>query len=113
LLPRFYDIDNGVIRLDGVDIRDLPVAELRAAVGLVFEETFLFSDSIAANIAFAQPRASMDDIERAARLAGATEFIGSLPDAYETPIGERGYSLSGGQRQRIAIARAILRIRAC
>jgi len=108
LLPRFYDVDGGAIRLDGVDIRELRLTELRNAVGLVFEETFLFSDSIAANIAFAQPEASLDDIERAARLAGADEFIRALADGYETPIGERGYSLSGGQRQRIAIARAIL-----
>jgi ATP-binding cassette subfamily B protein len=108
LLPRFYDIDGGVIRLDGVDIRDVRLTELRRAVGLVFEETFLFSDSIAANIAFAAPDASLVDIERAARLAGADEFIGALADGYETLIGERGYSLSGGQRQRIAIARAIV-----
>ena len=108
LVPRFYDVDAGVVRLDGVDVRNLSVAELRSAVGLVFEETFLFSDSIAANIAFARPDASSDDIVRAARLAGVDEFIGTLPDGYETLIGERGYSLSGGQRQRIAIARAIL-----
>ncbi len=108
LLPRFYDIDRGAILLDGVDIRTIRLGELRSAVGLVFEETFLFSDSIAANIAFAHPQASIDDIERAARLAGADEFIRALADDYETLIGERGYSLSGGQRQRIAIARAIL-----
>jgi ATP-binding cassette subfamily B protein len=108
LLPRFYDIDGGVIRLDGVDIREVRLTDLRRAVGLVFEDTFLFSDSIAANIAFAAPDASLDEIERAARLAGADEFIRALSDGYETLIGERGYSLSGGQRQRIAIARAIL-----
>jgi ATP-binding cassette subfamily B protein len=108
LLPRFYDVDAGAVRLDGVDVRELAVRDLRAAVGLVFEETFLFSDSIAANIAFARPDASLDDVLRAARLAGADEFIEALPGGYETLIGERGYSLSGGQRQRIAIARAIL-----
>ena len=108
LLPRFYDVDSGGITLDGVDIRSVRLRELRSAVGLVFEETFLFTDSIAANIAFAQPEASFVDIERAARLAGADEFINALADGYETLIGERGYSLSGGQRQRIAIARAIL-----
>jgi ATP-binding cassette subfamily B protein len=108
LLPRFYDVEGGAVQLDGVDVRRLRVTELRSAVGLVFEETFLFSDSIAANIAFADPQASIDQIENAARLAGADEFITGLPDAYETLIGERGYSLSGGQRQRIAIARAIL-----
>ncbi len=108
LLPRFYDIDGGAILLDGIDIRTVGLRDLRSAVGLVFEDTFLFSDSIAGNIAFAQPLASFADIERAARLAGADEFITALADGYETLIGERGYSLSGGQRQRIAIARAIL-----
>jgi len=81
---------------------------VRRSVGLVFEETFLFSDSIAANIAFAEPDAPIEAIERAARLAGAHEFVLELPEGYGTEIGERGYSLSGGQRQRIAIARAIL-----
>ena len=108
LLPRFYDVDAGAVTLDGIDVRALPVPEVRAAVGLVFEETFLFSDSIAANIAFAQPGASFDEIQRAAQLAGADAFVEALPGGYETLIGERGYSLSGGQRQRLAIARAIL-----
>jgi ATP-binding cassette subfamily B protein len=84
------------------------LSELRKAVGIVFEETFLFSDSIAANIAFADPDAPAEAITRAARLAGADEFIEALDEGYDTLIGERGYSLSGGQRQRIAIARAIL-----
>ena len=108
VLPRFYDVDEGSISLDGIDVHEVKLTELRGAVGLVFEETFLFSDSIAANIAFADPDASMEAIERAARLAGAHEFIGELPQGYDTEIGERGFSLSGGQRQRIAIARAIL-----
>ncbi|CAN5176326.1 N/A [soil metagenome] len=108
LLPRFYDVDAGVVRLAGIDVGDLAVRELRREVGLVFEETFLFSDTIAANIAFAEPDASFDAVERAARLAGAHEVIGELPHGYDTEIGERGFSLSGGQRQRIAIARAIL-----
>jgi ATP-binding cassette subfamily B protein len=108
LVARFYDTDRGEVRLDGIDVRHLRLAELRRAVGLVFEETFLFSDTVAANIAFADPDASLADIERAARLAGAHEFIGELADGYDTEIGERGFSLSGGQRQRIAIARAIL-----
>jgi len=108
LVPRFYDVDAGRVLLDGVDVRELRLAELRRAVGIVFEETFLFSDTIAANIAFADPSASMDQIRRAARLAGADEFIEALEHGYASSIGERGYSLSGGQRQRIAIARAIL-----
>ena len=94
--------------VDGVDVQDLRLRKLRKAVGIVFEDTFLFSDSIASNIAFADPDASLESITRAARLAGAAEFIEDLPEGYDTPIGERGFSLSGGQRQRLAIARAIL-----
>jgi len=108
LLPRFYDVDAGRVVLDGVDVRDLAVAELRRAIGIVFEETFLFGDSVASNIAFADPEASAERIERAARLAGAHDFATELPGGYATVVGERGFSLSGGQRQRIAIARAIL-----
>jgi len=108
LIPRFYDVDGGRVLLDGVDVRELRIHELRRAVGIVFEETFLFSDSIAANIAFADPGASLEQIRTAARLAGADEFIEALEHGYDSVIGERGYSLSGGQRQRIAIARAIL-----
>jgi ATP-binding cassette subfamily B protein len=108
LIPRFYDVGEGRVRLDGCDVRDVRVRELRKAVGIVFEDTFLFSDSIAANIAFADPDAPAEAIARAARLAGADEFIEALPEGYETEIGERGFSLSGGQRQRIAIARAVL-----
>jgi ATP-binding cassette, subfamily B, bacterial len=108
LLVRFYDVDAGRVMIDGVDVRDLPVRDVRRAVGIVFEDTLLFHDSVAANIAFADPGASVESIERAARLAGAHDFIMGLPEAYDTMLGERGYSLSGGQRQRIAIARAIL-----
>jgi ATP-binding cassette subfamily B protein len=108
LMARFYDVDGGSISIDGVDVRDLRVLDVRRSVGLVFEDTFLFSDSIASNIAFAIPDAPQETIERAARLAGAHEFITNLPEGYATEIGERGFSLSGGQRQRIAIARAIL-----
>jgi ATP-binding cassette subfamily B protein len=108
LIPRFYDVQDGAVLVDGVDVRDVRVKELRKAVGIVFEDTFLFSDSIGANIAFADPDAGPEAIARAARLAGADEFIERLPEGYDTPIGERGFSLSGGQRQRIAIARAIL-----
>ena len=108
LLPRFYDTTGGTITLDGVEVRDVRRQELRRAVGIVFEETFLFSASIADNIAFADPSASLEAIEYAARLAGAHEFIVELEDGYDTLVGERGYSLSGGQRQRLAIARAVL-----
>ena len=108
LIPRFYDVQDGVVRIDGVDVRDALVHDVRSAVGIVFEETFLFSSTIGDNIAFADPDADQARVERAARLAGAHEFVSALPDGYDTVIGERGYSLSGGQRQRIAIARAIL-----
>ena len=108
LLIRFYDVDAGAILIDGIDVRDLSLHDLRRAVGIVFEDTLLFHDSVAANIAFADPDADKARIERAARLAGAHEFIERLPEGYETVLGERGFSLSGVQRQRIAIARAIL-----
>ncbi len=108
LIPRFYDAEAGAVSIDGADVRSLAVRDLRRSVGIVFEDTFLFSDTIAANIAFADPDAPHEAIERAARLAGAHEFVSGLADGYATLIGERGYSLSGGQRQRIAIARAIL-----
>ncbi len=108
LLVRFYDVEVGAIRLDGVDVRDIELSELRHNVSIVFEDTFLFHDSVAANIAFSRPDASSDDVQHAATLSGAHDFIVQLPDGYDTMIGERGYSLSGGQRQRIALARAIL-----
>jgi ATP-binding cassette subfamily B protein len=108
LLVRFYDPQAGAIRLDGVDLRDLTVHDVRRAVGLVFEDTLLFHDSVAANFAFANPDADMATIRRAAELAGAADFVDDLPDGYDTVLGERGYSLSGGQRQRIAIARAVV-----
>jgi ATP-binding cassette subfamily B protein len=108
LIPRFYEVDAGRVVIDGVDVRDVKVANLRQSVGIVFEDTFLFSDSIRNNIAFADPAATQETVERAAFLAGAHEFISSLPEGYDTLIGERGFSLSGGQRQRIALARAIL-----
>jgi len=108
LLTRFYDVEAGSVRIDGVELRDLRLVDLRRAVSIVFEDTLLFNDTVAANIAFARPDAAQADIERAATLAGAHDFITALPDRYATLIGERGFSLSGGQRQRIAIARAIL-----
>ena len=108
LIPRFYDPRSGRVTLDGHDLRDLPLPELRRQVGIVFQENFLFSNSIAANIAFGHPEATMERIERAARVAGAHEFIAALPEGYETHLGEGGVNLSGGQRQRLAIARALL-----
>jgi len=109
LVPRFHDVLSGRIVLDGHDIRDLSVTSLRALMGIVTQETFLFADSIGYNIAYGRPGASQADIERAARMAQAHEFIVALPDGYATPVGERGVKLSGGQRQRIAIARAFLK----
>lgn len=108
LLPRFYDPQSGAISVGGVDIRRLRMADLREAVGVVFEEAFLFSDSVAANIAYGRPGASEDEIREAAIGAEADEFISALPHGYATVIGERGLTLSGGQRQRLALARALL-----
>ncbi|GIU86433.1 MAG: hypothetical protein KatS3mg009_0948 [Acidimicrobiia bacterium] len=108
LIPRFYDVDAGAVRIDGADVRDVRLLDVRRAVGIVFEDTFLFSDTVRNNIAFADPDAPFDRVVDAARLAGAHEFVAELPDGYDTVVGEHGYSLSGGQRQRIAIARAVL-----
>ena len=108
LLLRFYDPQSGSIELDGINLRELRLADLRRSVGVVFEDTLLFNDTVSANIAFARPGVEMDVIIRAAKLAGAHEFVQQLPDGYDTTLGERGFSLSGGQRQRIAIARAIV-----
>jgi len=109
LLPRFYDVTGGAILFDGVDIRDVTLASLRAQIGIVTQETVLFDDTIAANIAFGRPAATQGEIEEAARAAHAHDFIVGLDEGYDTPIGERGQRLSGGQRQRLAIARALLR----
>jgi ATP-binding cassette subfamily B protein len=108
LLARLYDPDAGSVSLDGHDVRALRISDVRGAVALVFEETFLFTDTVRENIRFARPDARDEDVERAAELAGAAGFIADLPDGYDTLLGERGFSLSGGQRQRVAIARAIL-----
>jgi ATP-binding cassette subfamily B protein len=108
LIPRFYDVREGRVLLDGHDVRDLTVPSLRAAVGLVLDEPFLFSEPIRDNITYGRPDASQDDVEAAARAAGAEDFILALPDGYDTVVGERGYTLSGGQRQRVAIARTLL-----
>ncbi|MFZ1063179.1 MAG: ABC transporter ATP-binding protein [Acidimicrobiales bacterium] len=108
LVTRFYDVSDGSICVDGNDVRDATLASLRANVGVVLDEPFLFSVSIAENIAYGRPDASLDEIETAARAANAHEFIERLPEGYDTVVGERGYTLSGGQRQRIAIARTLL-----
>jgi len=108
LLLRFYDTQSGHVFIDGIDVRKLKLSDLRQQIGLVFEDTVLFNDSVRNNIAFAKPNSSSADIEGAAKLSGAHDFILQLPHGYDTVIGERGFSLSGGQRQRIAIARAIV-----
>src|SRR6266849_2145028 len=108
LLARLYDPDAGSVSLDGHDVRALRIADVRGAVALVCEETFLFTDTVRENIRFARPDARNEEVESAAELAGAAGFIADLPDGYDTLLGERGFSLSGGQRQRVAIARAIL-----
>jgi ATP-binding cassette subfamily B protein len=108
LIPRFYDVDAGRVLIDGTDVRQIKLTDLRGAVGIVFQDTFLFSDTIRANIAFADPLASSDQVEAAARLAGAHDFIMEQREGYDTEIGQGGFSLSGGQRQRLALARAIL-----
>jgi len=109
LLPRFYDVTGGCIEVDGVDIRDVSLASLRRQIGIVTQETVLFDDTVASNIAYGAPGASQGDIEAAARAANAHDFIQGLASGYQTVIGERGQRLSGGQRQRLAIARALLR----
>jgi subfamily B ATP-binding cassette protein MsbA len=109
LLPRFYDVTAGSILIDGVDIRHVTIASLRRQIGIVTQETVLFDDTIASNIAYGSPAATPDAVHAAARAANAHDFIAALPHGYETMIGERGQRLSGGQRQRIAIARALLK----
>ena len=109
LLPRFHDVSAGRITIDGHDLRDVSQASLRALIGIVTQETFLFSDSILYNIAYGRLGAPFEDVVRAARQAHAEEFIAGCPDGYQTLVGERGVRLSGGQRQRIAIARAFLK----
>jgi subfamily B ATP-binding cassette protein MsbA len=109
LLPRFWDVDRGRVLLDNVDVRQLRLKDLRAAIGIVPQDPALFSGTIRDNIAYARPGASAADVEAAARAAHAHEFVERLPRGYETLVGERGVKLSGGQRQRVAIARAILK----
>src|SRR5215217_7058687 len=108
LLPRFYDVHHGTIELDGVDVRDVTLQSLRRAIGVVSQDPFLFSASVLHNIAFGVADPTDEEVEHAARLAQAHEFIERLPEGYDTMIGERGITLSGGQRQRVAIARALV-----
>lgn len=108
LLPRFYDVSHGAVLVGGHDVRELTQESLRAAIGLVLEDSFLFSESVGANIAYGYPGATQDQIERAARAAQAHGFISEMPEGYDTKVGEHGLTLSGGQRQRVALARALL-----
>ncbi|MEM8923333.1 MAG: ABC transporter ATP-binding protein [Actinomycetota bacterium] len=108
LLARFYDVQGGAVRVDGHDVRDVTQVSLRSAVGIVADDPFLFSTSLADNIAYARPDADRADVIAAATAAQANEFISALPDGYDEVVGERGYTLSGGQRQRVALARALL-----
>ena len=108
LIPRFYDASQGRILIDGIDVRDVTIESLRRQIGIVLQETTLFSGSIRDNIAYGRPDAAMEEIVAAAKAAAAHDFIESFPEGYETPVGERGSTLSGGQKQRVAIARALL-----
>ena len=109
LIPRFYDVTGGTIRIDGIDIRDVQVRSLRTKIGMVQQEVYLFSDTVANNIAYGRPGASREEVIEAAKMAGADAFIRELPDGYDTFVGERGARLSGGQKQRISIARVFLK----
>ena len=108
LIPRFYDVHAGRVTVAGTDVRNLDLDTLRRSIGIVFQENFLFSNTVAANIAFGHPDASREQVERAAKVAAADGFIRDLPKGYDTVIGENGVDLSGGQRQRLALARAVL-----
>ncbi|WP_366555066.1 ABCB family ABC transporter ATP-binding protein/permease [Aquibaculum sediminis] len=109
LLFRFYDVDEGAVRIDGQDIRDVSQTSLRAAIGIVPQDTVLFNDTLAYNIAYGRPEATRAEIEEAARIASLDAFVDSLPEGYETTVGERGLKLSGGEKQRVAIARMVLK----
>ena len=109
LIPRFYDVSSGSVLLDGIDVRDLSLDQLRREVSVVFQETFLFSASVAANIRVGDPMATDDQVRSAARLARAHNFICEMPEQYNTVVGERGATLSGGQRQRVSLARGVVR----
>src|SRR5207237_10021293 len=109
LIPRFYDVEEGAISIDGQEIRSLTLASLRGRIALVAQEVSLFDDTVRANIAYGRFGAPQSDIEAAAAAAGADHFIHDLPQGYDTPVGEHGVRLSGGQRQRLVIARAMLK----
>ena len=109
LIPRFFDVNEGSITIDGHDLRDVTIASLRAQIGKVTQETVLFNDTVRNNIAYGQPDVPMSRVEEAAKMALAHDFIMNMPDGYNTRIGEKGTRLSGGERQRLAIARAILK----
>ena len=109
LIPRFYDPTDGRILLDGVDLRDLRLRDLRRNISMVLQDTFLFNGTVLENIMYGVDDATQDDVERAARIANAHDFIMEMPDGYDTRIGERGFRLSGGQKQRLSIARAVLK----
>lgn len=109
MIPRFYDVSEGAVLIDGHDVRDVTFASLRGQIGIVTQETFLFNDTVANNIRYSRPGATQEEVESAARAAYAHDFIMEMPDGYDTMVGDRGVRLSGGQRQRLAIARALLR----
>ena len=109
LIPRFYDVTSGSISVDGVDIRNAKIQSLRSQIGMVQQDVYLFSDTIAGNIEYGRPGATREEIIAAAKLAGADDFIREMPDGYDTYVGERGTKLSGGQKQRISIARVFLK----
>ena len=109
LLPRFYDLTDGIIRIDGTDIKKIDIDHLRSMFAIVSQEVVLFNDSVANNIAFGLEDVRRDQIEEAAKVANAYDFVTALPDGFDTEIGDRGLNLSGGQRQRLSIARAVLR----
>jgi ATP-binding cassette subfamily B protein len=109
LVPRLYDVDNGAVEIDGIDVRRIALASLGSTIGVVTQETYLFHASIRSNLLYARPEATEDELETAARAAAIHERVLELPEGYETIVGERGYKLSGGEKQRIAIARVLLK----